>query len=350
MSDASVVCPKCGAEFKLTESLAAPLIEEERRRAREEIASREAAADKKLADAAEMLANARKQERALKDKEIELNAEIERRVAQETESIRAEAGRSANEAWSLRLDEKEKLIADMQKTISELKEKASLTSQQLQGEVLELKIEELLRERFVFDDIEPVPKGVRGADVIQRVCTSTGGSAGTIVWEMKRAKDWKADWLEKLRADARAVKADVSVLVSSVMPKGVESFALVDDVWVCAPRYAEPVAAMLRQSLINVSAAMRASEGRETKAEMIYKYVTGSEFRARIGAIVEAFTAMQADLNSEKNAMHKIWAKREKQIAAVISGTVGMYGDMQGIAGSSVLEIESMGLDALGEG
>lgn len=170
---------------------------------------------------------------------------------------------------------------------------------------------------------------------------------GAILWESKRTKNWSDGWLVKLRQDQRAAKADVAIIVSQVLPKDMETFGLVDGVWVTHPRAALPVAVTLRHSLIEIMAARKASEGQHTKTEMVYEYLTGPRFRLRVQAIVEAFSSMQEDLDKEKKAITKQWAKREEQIHRVMQATVGMYGDLQGIAGKTLQEIEGLELKAL---
>jgi len=235
----------------------------------------------------------------------------------------------------------------MQRQIEELKRKAEQGSQQLQGEVLELELENLLRSKFPFDQIEPVPKGEFGGDAVHRVTSPVGQRCGTMLWESKRTKNWTAGWLPKLREDQRAAKADVAILVSVVLPEGVESFDLVDGVWVTSPRTAIPVAIALRQTLIDLHCARQSSEGQQTKMELVYQYLTGPRFRHRVEAIVEKFADMQEDLDKERRMMTKQWAKREEQIRCVIESTAGMYGDLQGIAGKSIQEIEGLEIRAL---
>jgi hypothetical protein len=235
----------------------------------------------------------------------------------------------------------------MQQTIEELKRKAEQGSQQLQGEVQELELESVLRVKFPFDSIESVPKGEFGGDVLQRVVSANGQAGGTILWECKRTKNWSDGWLAKLREDQRTAKAEISVLVSQVLPKGVETFGAVDGVWVTNPRAALPVATILRHTLLEVSMARQVSEGQQTKTEMVYQYLTGPRFRQRVEAIVEAFSSMREDLDKERKAIMKQWAKREEQIERVMGATVGMYGDLQGIAGKSIQEIEGLEIPAI---
>jgi hypothetical protein len=421
MTEPTITCPNCKTEIKLTESLAAPLIESTRRQFEQRLAQKDSeiiqreqamrekekqlAEDKrklddqvadqvaaqlkaerahvvaeesrkaKLASAAELENKARelaelqevlsanneklaeaqkaqaeliKKQRELDDAKRELELTVEKRVQDGLTNVRTQARKEAEDEQKLKVMEKEQTIAAMQKQIEDLKRRAEQGSQQLQGEVQELEIENLLRTKFPFDAIEPVPKGEFGGDVLHRVVGAGGQSGGTILWEFKRTKNWSDAWLVKLRGDQRTAKAEIAVIVSQVLPKGVETFEMVEGVWVTHPRAALPVAAILRQSLLELALARQSSEGQQTKTEMIYQYLTGPRFRHRVEAIVEAFSTMQEDLDKERKAIMKQWAKREEQIERVMGATVGMYGDLQGIAGKSLQEIEGLELTALG--
>ncbi len=303
--------------------------------------------DAKLAEAQQAQAELIKKQRELDDAKRELELTVEKRVQEGLGDVREKAKREAEEGLKLKVLEKDQTIASMQQKIEELKQKAEQGSQQLQGEVQELELENLLRAKFPFDSIEPVPKGEFGGDVLQRVVSQTGQQCGAILWESKRTRNWSDGWLAKLREDQRTAKAEISVLVSQVLPKGVEAFDVVDGVWVTSPRAALPVATVLRHTLLQVGMARQVSEGQQTKTEMIYQYLTGPRFRHRVEAIVEAFSTMQEDLDKERKAIMKQWAKREQQIERVMEATVGMYGDLQGIAGKSLQEIDGLELKAL---
>jgi hypothetical protein len=190
--------------------------------------------------------------------------------------------------------------------------------------------------------VEPVSNGECGGDVLQRVLGPAGHACGAILWESKRTKAWNDGWLGKLRDDQRAAKAEIALIVTSALPKGVETFDLVENVWVAQPRFAVPLAVALRQSLIDLAGSRLTQEGQQTKTEMVYQYLTGSRFRHRIDAIVERFTEMQADLDRERKTMMRMWAKREEQLKGVLDSTAGLYGDLQGIAGRAMQEIESL--------
>ena len=304
--------------------------------------------DEKLAVAQKVQAELTKKQRELDDARRELELTVEKRIQDGLGEVRAKARQEAEEGLKLKVMEKDQTIASMQQKIEELKRRAEQGSQQLQGEVQELALENLLRAKFPFDAIEPVPKGDYGGDVLHRVLGTEGQFSGTILWETKRTRNWSDMWLAKLREDQRTAKAEIAVIVSQTLPKGIETFEMVEGVWVTHPRAALPVALVLRQSLLEVAQARQSSEGLQTKTEMIYQYLTGPRFRQRVEAIVEAFSTMQDDLDKERKVIMKQWAKREEQIMRVMGATVGMYGDLQGIAGKSLQEIDGLELKSLG--
>ncbi|MBL8024380.1 MAG: DUF2130 domain-containing protein [Elusimicrobia bacterium] len=414
--DPTIECPKCKQEIKLTESLAAPLVEtirldyekrlaekdsatakretelRERENAitkakasldeqvaakvkteRAKIVAEESAKarltlamdldqkakeindlqevlktrDAKLAEAQKAQADLLRKQRELDDAKREMDLNVEKKVQAGLASVREQARKETEESLNLRLMEKEQTIASMKKQLEEAQRRAEQGSQQLQGEVLELELEALIRSKFPRDTVDAVPKGEFGGDIIHKVVGPTGQACGTILWESKRTKNWSDGWLPKLREDQRAAKAEAALLISQALPKGVESFDQVEGVWIAHPRVALPVAAMLRQILIEVNTARQVSDGQQTKTQIIYQYLTGPRFRQRVEGIVEAFTSMKTDLDVEKKVITKQWAKREEQIERVMQGTVGMYGDLQGIAGKTLQEIEGLELSAL---
>jgi hypothetical protein len=414
MTEPTISCPRCQAEIKLTESLAAPLVEAIRRdyqrriaendqqcarreesvreqeqslndakqewqaaeqarlrKERERIAQEESqraamkfsldldqkakaiqlleqvlsTKEEKLAEAQKAQAISLQMQRTLADQTRELELTVERRVQGSLVTIRAQARQDAEEHLKLKVLEKEQTIGAMQKQIEDLKRRAEQGSQQLQGEVQELALESLLAAKFPYDSIQPVRKGEHGGDILQRVVSSQGQKCGSILWEAKRTRHWSDAWLAKLRDDERDAGAEIAVIVSQALPKNVEAFEYVDGVWVTHPRTMIPVACVLRHSLIEIEAARTASEGQQSKAEMVYKYLSGARFRQRVEAIVEAFTSMKVDLDKEKRFILKQWAKRDEQIERVMQATVGMYGDLQGIAGQTMQEIDGLSMD-----
>ncbi|MCL2645802.1 MAG: DUF2130 domain-containing protein [Phycisphaerales bacterium] len=306
--------------------------------------------DKKLANAQQAELELRQQRRALEEEKSELKLEVARQIDAEREQIKSNALKASDESHRLKEAEKDKQITDLRQTIDELKRKAEQGSQQLQGEVLELELERLLRERFPHDQVTAVPKGVHGGDVIHEILTPAELSCGTILWEFKRTKTWSNAWIDKLKSDQRAAKADLAVIVSTAMPKDCSTFVHMDGVWVTSRDCLMSVATALRMGILQLAETKRAAEGKNGKIEALYNYLSGHEFKHRVEAIVEAFSTMRAELEQEKKAMTKIWAKREKQLEQVLASTTGMHGDLAGIIGGALPAIESIELLTLAAG
>jgi hypothetical protein len=302
------------------------------------------AREEKLAEAQQAQTELIRKQRELDDAKREIDLTIEKRVQASLATVRDKAKLEAEEGLKLRLAEREEQLASMQRQVEELKRKAEQGSQQLQGEAQELALEATLRAKFPRDLIEPVPKGEFGGDVLQRVLGPLDQHCGTILWETKRTKNWTDGWLAKLREDQRKAKADIALIVSNALPRGVHTFDHVEGIWVTDSRCAIPVAIALRQSLIEIAAVRQAGVGQHTKMEIMYQYLTGPRFRQRLEAIVEKFSDMREDLEKERRAMTRLWAKREEQIRGVIDATAGMYGDLQGIAGQALKEIDGIAL------
>ncbi len=303
--------------------------------------------DVKLAEAQKEQAGLIRKQRELDDAKRELDLTVEKRIKEGLTAVRDQARKEAEEELKLKVLDREQTIKSMANQIDDLKRRVEQGSQQIQGEVMELELETILRAKFPMDLIEPVPKGEFGGDILHRVLGPFGQLCGTILWESKRTKNWTDSWISKLRDNQRAAKAELAILVSQALPKDMDTFELIDGVWVTHPRAVLPVAVTLRYSLIEVALARQAGEGQQTKMEMVYQYITGPRFRQRVQAIAEAFSSMNEDLDKEKKVITKQWAKREEQIDRVMQSTVGMYGDIQGIAGKTAQEIEGLDLKAL---
>lgn len=278
----------------------------------------------------------RKQRRELEEAKDAMELTLARQLDEERSKIRDAAKKEAADERQLKDAEKDKLIGDLRTQIEELRRKSEQGSQQLQGEVLETTLEELLRQQFPFDEIVPVPKGIHGGDVVHTVHDASGVLCGTILWESKRTKNWSDGWLPKLRDDQRTAKAQVAILVTLELPKDVTTFRHVDGIWVTSVACAINLAHALRIGLIEVAAAKRSLDGRHDKMEILYKYLSGQEFRHRVEGIVEAFVTLREELEAEKRSTQRMWAKREKQLERAITNTSGMYGDLQGIVGASL--------------
>jgi hypothetical protein len=302
-----------------------------------------AAKDQRLADAQRQELDLRKQRAEFEEQKKAFELE----VARKADAVRDEVAKQKDEEFRLKEAENAKKFADMNRQIDELKRKAEQGSQQSQGEVLELDLEAALARAFPFDEIKPVPKGQLGADVLHIVRDERAMDCGTMIWESKRTKNWSDGWIQKLKDDKLAAKAQIAVLVSSALPKDMPTFDCRDGVWVVPPVLAMCVATALRHTLIDTAGAKRSVEGRHDKMAAVYDYLAGPEFKGRVTAIVESFSAMRADLDSEKRAMLRIWAKREKQIERMMTNTVGLHGELQGIIGTSLPAIEALELESI---
>jgi hypothetical protein len=291
----------------------------------------------------------RKKQRELEEKEKEMELEVQRKMDKDRRDLESALRERLQEEHHLKELEKEKTIADLKEQIDIMKIKAEQGSQQLQGEVLELSLEDDLARRFPFDEIREVKKGQRGADVLQTVRTNTGFSCGTIIWETKRAKNWSNEWISKLKEDQREKSADLAVLCSTVLPKDVSNFDVVNGVVVTNTPLALPIASFLRNQLLDTARLKRSSQGRNDKKEMLYSYLTGTEFRQSVEGIAEAFLDMKNELEREKTHAMKSWKKREKQMERALNNLIGMYGSMQGIAGASIPEIKTLEVERIPE-
>jgi hypothetical protein len=301
----------------------------------------------KAAEAQQAELRVRKERRELEDEKREFELTVNRVLDEERTKIREQAVQQANEASELTMADKEKLIGDLRRQIDVLKRKSEQGSEQAQGEVMELELEDLLREQFPMDTFEPVPKGVHGGDVLQHVLDGSGVRCGTFLWESKRTKAWNDAWLSKLRDDQRAARAHAAVLLTAEMPKCFTTFGYMDGVWVTSRACVPGVASALRAGVIEVARTRRSLEGKQTKIEQLYHYLAGSEFRQRMEGVVEAYVTLKDDLDSEKRSVQRLWAKREKQLERAIANMAGMYGDLGGILGPSLPQIAHLELAAI---
>ena len=262
------------------------------------------------------------------------------RLKQEREKIQ----KSLDETNELKFKQKEEQLKQLQEQLQIAQRKAEQGSMQLQGEVQELAIEEYLSNKFPFDMIEEIKKGARGADCIQIVHTREVQNCGKIYYESKRTKEFSKTWIEKFKADMREKSVDVGVLVTEALPSDMDRMGLLDGVWVCTYEEFKGLSAVLRESIIKLNHAKKGEENKTDKMSLLYGYLTSTEFSMQIEAIVEGFTTMQSDLDTEKRSMARIWKQREKQITKVLDNTIGMYGSIKGIAGNAIGNVQALEL------
>ena len=271
--------------------------------------------------------------------EENLKAEAEKQLSERIVAERQKISKEESDKNELKLKELEKKLADQKNLTEEMKRKQEQGSMQTQGEVQELAIEEWLAEKFPLDLIQEIKKGERGADCLQIVHTRSRQNCGSIYYESKRTKNFQPSWIAKFKADIQERNANIGVLVTEVMPPDMDRLGLIDGVWVCSFDEFKGLCTVLRESVIRISSAIVTQENKGDKMGMLYDFLTSNEFQMQIEAIVEGFTQMKTDLESEQRSMRGIWKKREKQIEKVLLNTTGMYGSIKGIAGNAVQAI-----------
>jgi len=300
--------------------------------------------EQKLKESGEKELELRRQAVQLKEEKDRFELDKQRQMDEERKKIEEDASKRATEAQQSKIDQLNKQLSDATKAKDELARKLEQGSQQTQGEVQEIILEEMLRSEFIYDEIVPVAKGANGADVVQIVRNQNGVECGKIIWESKKTKTWVEGWLQKLKDDQRAAKADIAVIISSVLPAGADEISQREGVWVCDIKLAVSIANLLRQTLISVCREKTMSVGKNEKMEVLYSYLSGVEFRQRIEAIVEAFQCLHGGLQKERIVQEKSWAEREKQILRVMKNTIGIYGDINGVV--QLQRIEALELPA----
>ncbi|GAA7700188.1 DUF2130 domain-containing protein [Helicobacter pylori] len=276
--------------------------------------------------------------------ESRLKAENEKKLNEKLDLEREKIEKALHEKNELKFKQQEEQLEMLRNELKNAQRKAELSSQQFQGEVQELAIEEFLRQKFPLDSVEEIKKGQRGGDCIQVVHTREFQNCGKIYYESKRTKEFQKAWVEKLKSDMREIGADVGVIVSEALPKEMERMGLFEGVWVCSFEEFKGLSAVLREGVIQVGLAKKSQENKGDKVDLLYHYLTSSEFSMQVNAIIEGFEQLRADLESEKRAMARIWKSREKQIDKVFEGTINMYGSIKGIAGNAIGQVKALKL------
>lgn len=288
----------------------------------------------------EMLEELSKANKAREDAEITARKEL----LEKEKLIREEATIRASDDFNTKIREQEETINKLREQLTTAKQVAEQGSQQLQGEILELDVEQNLRSNFPFDSIEEVKKGERGSDIRQMVNEQFYQDCGLILWECKNAKTYQTSWLGKLKDELVTEKAQIGVIVFNPTDGGGDDFKqLSENIWLVKPRYVVMVATILREILVKVFIANRNAEGKDVKIEMMYTYLTGGEFSNRIRYIIESYDEMAKQLDTEKKQAQKRWAAQEKILQKVTSSLYGMSGDLQGIAGQEIIALPTIG-------
>jgi len=372
MENDKIKCPKCGTNIPVTDVLKHRLneqvnsevekrIEKEKDNLAEKIKKEfESSQNKELVILTEKLSLAQKEkdkaikkelefikrEEELADKLKKQELIIAQRLKEEKINIEEKVRKDEIEKNQFIIAEMRKQLEDTKKSLAEAQRKAQQGSMQTQGEVVELSLEELLKSKFPHDIIEPVPKGISGADIIQRIYNKNGAECGLIAWESKQTKAWTEDWVQKLKDDGRNIKASAMVLVSDVLPKGLNNFGIYKGIWVTNFSSIEGLTVALRNQMIAVNNALVSQVDKDDKKDILYDYLCGPSFATKIETMVETFVNMKTTLEKEKIAFTKIWSAREIQIQRLTENTAKIYGEIQGIAGNKLPSIEILELES----
>lgn len=347
-----IKCPHCGQAFEPNDAFSHELEEQITKRIKHE---QELGTKQLVADAAEEKERNRRllkqleelsdELRKLRRKDEERELEMKKKLAQSEDIIRSEVRKKVFDEHELKDLEKDKMIADLKKKAEELQAKITQGSQQNQGEVLEIALEEALRREFSVDIIEEVKKGQRGADIIQHVIDKKGRDCGMILWESKNAQ-WSQSWIPKLKEDQRQAKAHIAVLAVTDIPDKKQLFQFIDGVWVVLRTMVLPLALTLRYNLVSLNFEKQVNENKQEKMDILYTYINSMEFRQRIESIREVFDTLHKEIEREKQYFQTKWARQEKQLNRVLGNMDGMYGDLQGIVGQSLPDIKVPELEA----
>ncbi len=342
----TITCPHCHKPFELDEVLTHQIKEEvllDQQKKHEEEVRR---IKKQLEEAEKTELELRKQKNDLDEEKRRFELEKQRQLDRERESISKKAAEEQSEKDKYKLAELEKKLSDMSKDLEDANRKAAQGSQQLQGEVQELDLEKTLHDAIPTDVVEPIGKGVLGADIRQTVKTQRGNTCGTILWESKRTKAWSDGWITKLKEDRLRDKANAVAIVSEVVPQEVKSgMGLKDGVWICSPKLVVPLALLLHKAIEDAARQKFVSDRRQTDAERVYNYVTSHEFNQLAQSMLETYMEMEKQIAHERAAYEKIWKQREAQVARLKLGVSGIMGQLQDAAGPALPPIKNLELD-----
>ncbi|MBI2074729.1 MAG: DUF2130 domain-containing protein [Candidatus Levybacteria bacterium] len=367
----NIVCPHCGKVVELTqafkheieekiritekekhqkelEEVKKQAIDQSTKRLQEQFALQlkfakddSASKDEQIKEFIKQITKLNEAVRQSKKEKDQAELEMQKKLLEEEDKIRLDAQKKAEEEQRLKFLEKEKQLQDALKSNEEMRRKLTQGSQQSQGEVFEQTFEENLKHQYRHDKILPVGKGIKGADIVQEVWDRNGNFVGKILWELKNTKTWNEEWIAKLKNDKRTINAEEAVLISVILPTDMKNAGFRDSIWVTQEDFVFPLADTLRAKLIQLFYIRNSVKAKDEKMEILYTYLTGTEFKYRVEAIIEAFSNMQKEIEKEKRYFSSKWARDEKNIRQVIDNTYGMHGDLKGIMGNTLPQIKN---------
>ncbi len=280
--------------------------------------------------------------REMEEAETRIILQKEKELSERLEQAKLSIKEQAQQESFLKIKEREKVIEDLKLKLEDAKRRAEQGSMQLQGEIQELEIIDSLTEAHPSDEITQSKKGANAADILHIVRTATGAECGKIYYESKRTKTWSNDWVSKFKEDNLKAKADILILVTDALPKGIERYGIIDGVWICKINDVKELSLVLRYGLLKLKAVSLTQQGKETKMEQLYKYLTSEEFKNVFESILNGFKTIQESHQSEKLKMQRMWKEREKVLEQVLANSVDFYGSIKGIAGAEIPEVGTL--------
>lgn len=330
------------------------LVEKIRSEVHDELALRVADTEKRLAQKDEQLKQAEaleleshKRMTDAEEKERQAELQVQRRLQEERTAIRAQALNELSEESQKKIAEKDQIIEQMNKRIEQLARQADSKSQQLQGDLEEQHILNRLREHFPTDELVRIPRGRNGADIVFKVKTPSGKLAGTVLIEVKDTQHFDNKWIGKLKSDTHDQKTDVGVIVSRAMPAGVEFMEQREDIWICRADILVPLITALRNEIQQVSRMKSTKELSEAKKDIVFDYLTSTDFTRRVTTMVDGYESMRSSLDKQKRQFHQRMAEQERALDNMLTGLSGVYGDLSQRAGASLKPVAGLELDDL---
>jgi hypothetical protein len=370
----AVRCPHCGREVQLDEAiahqLAAPLragweaemrqqIGEEVRAAeraeREGLEGRLRQRDSQVKELKAQEVGLLRDRHKLEDEKEDLEREKERMRDEIRTQERADAEdrarqhakedlRRTQESYQEQLRRKEeehgtqtRQLEDQLRRVSaqleEAQRKSATGSRQEEGIARQDLFSEELQRRFPADLITVAPRGKRGPDVTQ-VVRAGHLDCGVILWECKRTAAWSNDWPLKLAGEARRAGARFGVIVSDVLPVGMEGSGVVGGVWVCDYRHALELAAGFREAIIAVYRHEAANAARAGTAGKVYDYFATGGFEARYKTIELGSDRLRQELHQDQRVSQQRWKRMEQIMDEILQqGLHGIVLDIIGLGG-----------------
>ncbi|MDF1676634.1 MAG: DUF2130 domain-containing protein [Vicingaceae bacterium] len=282
--------------------------------------------------------------REMEEREIQIILNKEKELTERLEKARLSIREQVDQENFLKLKEREKVIEDLKIKLTEAQRQASQGSMQLQGIIMEQEVMELLQETHPIDEFIRSKTGANAADLLHIVKTKNGTKCGSIYLEIKRTKVFQPQWVNKLKSDniKTRTNADILIIVSSVLPKGIDRYGLYEGIWVSSYEGIQELSLALRFGLLKVKEVAITQHNKGAKMELLYNYLCSEEFKGVFDSIISGFKDIQDLHFSEKLRTQRLWKQREKQLNQVLSNSIEFYGSLKGIAGNAIQDIKML--------